>query len=222
MEWRVSKQFIPRPSAAVGLSSLPGTILLLLLVLPLLLAGALVVAVVLAGAALYRLIWRGLGGRAQQPDPASAAATAPVRILDTPTLVVELLEPDAHPLPPALAALHEAWWEQVDADSHGYYYQLRSTPELPGLHGQLVSSFQYAWQGGLLLQVLQPATDAQPMTSFLVRVEPAGASWEKVAEVGPFNVYRHPDFPADYLEGWNQQLGRLQLRLEAAAPTAPG
>lgn len=192
--------------------------MLLLLVLPLLLAVGVVVALALAVAAGCSVGWRWLRGRTEPDDPTPAAPRPPERILATPTLVLELLDLDDHPLPPALAALSEAWSELVD-EEHGFYYLLRTTPELPGLHGQLVTNFRYAWHGGLLLQLLQAAPDASAPTSFLVLVDPPNLSWERIEEVGMFSLYRRPEFPANYLEGWNRRIGQLQLHLEPGKAT---
>lgn len=214
MNWNVEKEFEAH-SPDGGVSGLPAMVLMVLLV-PLLLAFAALVGVALAVAGVYRLGRRWWGQEEPVPEP---EPPAPVRVLDTPGLVVDLIDWDAAALSPDLQALLDAWAEVV-AEEHELGSVVVTTPELPGLHGQLVAAFSHRWGSGLLLQLLEPAAGEPPVTSSLVFVDPAGPSWEKVTDVGAFQLYLPQDGPENQLEGWNQEVGKLTLRLSAAAPPA--
>lgn len=210
MKWHVEKTVELRPTD--GLSGLPALLLLVLLA-PLLLAVALLVLMGLAMAGIYHAVDKWRGQKESRPAAEPTAPAAPVRLLDTPTLVLELLD-EAHITPGSASdELSEAWAEALAYQDSDGLSIVQSRPALPGLEGQLVTGFVYPWRHGLLLQLLEAAAGGPAATSFLVFVDPAAQTWEKVDEVGFFQLYRLPDSPVDVIEGWNQQLGKIKLRL---------
>ncbi|GAB2787424.1 hypothetical protein GCM10027175_27480 [Hymenobacter latericoloratus] len=65
--------------------------------------------------------------------------------------------------------------------------RLLTTPEISGLHGQLVGTLCREWPDGIFLQLFEP-TIRQPSTgtSWLVYLEFATLRWNKLEEVGGF------------------------------------
>lgn len=73
--------------------------------------------------------------------------------------------------------------------------RLITTPEIPGLHGQLVGALCREWPDGIFLQLFEPTINQSSAgTSWLVYLEFATLSLHKLEEVGGFYL------SADYAE----------------------
>ncbi|RAK70314.1 hypothetical protein [Hymenobacter edaphi] len=204
MQWRVSKATEPRPAAE---SSSWGLIFFLLLISPLVLLGLLIGLAMLALLGLYYT----LQGWLRRSEPMKPAPPAPpVRVLDTPRLVIELTDEAALALSLEQEQVSDAW---ADVGDENLLSLAATTPILPGLHGQLVTGFCHPWHGGLLLQVVE-ATDGEPaVTSVLGWADPATQTWQPLAEAGAFLLFHPEDAPDNVIEGWNQDQGKIKLTL---------
>lgn len=211
MRWQISKVVTPRPADS-SIEKL-GVVLLLLVLSPLLLVLAAVLLMLMAVAGLYHALHNWLGKPAPEPVPRPAP---PVCVLDKPTLRIELMDDDAD-WSPELQQLYENWDGTGDEN---WLSLATTTPELPGVHGRLVTAFSYPWHGGLLLQVVEAAAGEAAVTSWLGWADPATHTWQRLVEVGEFGLYHSPEAPANVIEGWNQRVGKIRLELQAA-PVGP-
>ncbi|GAB3833812.1 hypothetical protein [Hymenobacter jeollabukensis] len=189
----------------------------LVLISPLLLLLMAVVALGLGVASLCYVLhrwWRG----PRPAEPAPSAPPSPVRVLDTPRLVIELTDEAALAFSAEQEQLSDDWADSGDPNS----LSLATTyPPLPGLHGRLVTGFCQPWHGGLLLQVVEPAAGEPAVTSVLGWADPATQTWQPLAEAGAFPLF-HPEEASDnVIEGWNQDLGKIKLTLLPELPLNP-
>ncbi|RTQ51555.1 hypothetical protein EJV47_07080 [Hymenobacter gummosus] len=207
MRWLVSRVVTPRP--AETLADKVGAVFLLVL------AAGILVLLALAG--LHHLAWNRWRPASPQPVPAAPTPAPPVCLLDTPTLRIELLDDDAGWAPEQ----EQLWDDWADTGDQNPLSLASTTPPLPGLHGRLVTAFSQPWHGGLLLQVVEAAADGAAVTSWLGWADPATQTWQLLAEAGEHTLYHAPEAPANVIDGWNQQVGKIRLELQPA-PAAAG
>ncbi|WP_147320716.1 hypothetical protein [Hymenobacter lapidiphilus] len=123
----------------------------------------------------------------------------------------------------AVSREFERWFEAWDdLEDQGHFpglYRLHTAPEIPGLHGQLVSDLCREWPAGLFLQLVEPHPGQEPAgTTWLIYLELATLRWHQVVETNDY--YLHPDavgLEHGAFEGLNPAGNKLELRVQTDA-----
>ncbi|NVO84597.1 hypothetical protein [Hymenobacter terrestris] len=112
-------------------------------------------------------------------------------------------------------------WEEL-ASQEQYYpslYLLQTIPEIPGLHGQIVSDLCREWSDGLFLQLVEPHPEQEPAgTTWLMYLELATLRWHRVVETNDY--YLHPEASEPEhgaFDGLNPAGEKLELRVQTDA-----
>jgi hypothetical protein len=169
------------------------------------------VALLLAGILLF-VVYSALSVLWSRIRGTNSAASPSVKqcVLQTPALRVELEELNWQNDVP-MRQVVENWFEDFSDDDVGPCLLL-TTPDVTGLHGQLVSRFRLMWGRGVLLQLVRPtAPGASELTSALVYVDGETREWYEVEGIGRVVLFPSADDPTrinvfDYVSPQQVQL----------------
>lgn len=119
------------------------------------------------------------------------------------------------------------WWNEIFSDLEQYddlmeIGQLLTTPEIPGLYGQLIGYLCYKWKdSGVFLQLFEATNSpAGPAgTSWLVYLDLKTLQWQRMVETGACILDVTPDEPGMLL-GWLADGTEVRLHLASLQPGA--
>ncbi|AHJ98089.1 hypothetical protein [Hymenobacter swuensis] len=198
---------------------LKNTLLLALMVVPVivfLLVGAVVGVVVMGREAGGKLLLRTRQLLGHQPAPVPPEPELPEESFRNAQVRLLLTGEDWENYGPEFSAWYDLWAEL----EHEYgnlpgFYRLHTEPEIPDLHGQLVSDLCRETPEGLFLQVLELRPGQEPAaTSWLVFLEFATLRHQRVAETGDFYLLPHAEATPDRFEGIRADGSRLVLQVQ--------
>ena len=144
-----------------------------------------------------------------EPEP-------PEEILRNAQVRLLLMGEDWEEYGPEFSAWYDLWAElEHEYGNFPGFYRLHTEPEIPGLHGQLVSDLCRETPEGLFLQVLELRPGQEPAaTSWLVFLEFATLGHQRVAETGDFYLLPHAEITPGLFEGIRADGSRLVLQVQ--------
>lgn len=195
-------------------------LLLALMVVPamlFLLAGVVIGVVVMGREAGEKLLLqiRQLLGHQPAPVP-PPEPELPEEIFHNAQVRLLLIGEDWEDYGPEFSAWYDLWAElEHEFGNFPGLYRLHTEPEIPGLHGQLVSDLCRQMPDGLFLQVLELRLGQEPAaTSWLVFLEFTMLHHQRVVEAGDFYLLPHAETTYGQFEGIRADGSRLELRVQ--------
>ncbi|OWP62608.1 hypothetical protein CDA63_13280 [Hymenobacter amundsenii] len=224
MPFTVQQTIIPLPPGppTSWWKDAPGLVLLALIAIPVLLVGIGALLVLGVGYGVWsagsRIILpiRQLLGYQPPPEPPPISEVHVV-LFENEQLRLLITEQESGAVSREFELWFESWGYQEQQEYCPSLYLLQTIPEIPGLHGQIVSDLCREWSDGLFLQLIEPLPgQVPPATTWLVHLAFATQHWELVAEVGDY--YLLPDAPdpeqQDLFVGVHSEWKRLQVRVQ--------
>ncbi|MFD2783964.1 hypothetical protein [Hymenobacter rubripertinctus] len=117
---------------------------------------------------------------------------------------------------PEFGAWLEQWGYLEEEEIVPSLYRLQTKPEVPGLHGQLVSDLCREWPEGIFLQLVESRPGQIPAaTTWLVYLDFTTLQWERLTETADYYLLPNAAGAEHGLfEGLSLTQGRLELRVQ--------
>lgn len=166
------------------------------------------IPLILVGIALV-LIWAFLGlffsnGR-KKSDVGKAVLSD--FLIEKDNFNIELVELDEQ----EYSRLADYWYSKV-YDEDTTLYLAKTSPEIPGIHNQVITTFIKEIKEGVMLQIVEYPEFFKEPISKIIYLEYSSLKIEVLDLIGPYFLF-NDDKEEDIIEGFNQR-GKIQLRIK--------